>query len=296
MGYTKYARPGIFSYRPAPIQVNYLSFPGTMGVAFMDYILVDPFIVPPDQQACFSERLVHLPDCYQINDSKRVIAQQTPTRIECGLPQEGFVFCSFNNSYKLTPVIFDIWMRLLRDVPGSVLWLLENNEWMQDNLRREMQAREVDPGRLVFAPRLPLAEHLARQRLADLFLDTFPVNAHTTTSDALWVGLPVVTCAGRSFASRVAGSILHAAGLPELVTHSLEEYAALALKLAQEPDYLNSVREKLMRNRDTMPLFDSRRFCRHLETAYTEMWRTWRLGLLPKPFAVSDVHSDAISD
>ncbi|MGH8119718.1 MAG: tetratricopeptide repeat protein, partial [Gammaproteobacteria bacterium] len=228
-GYTTDCRPEIFAWRPAPVQVNYLGYPGTMGAEFIDYIVVDPFVVPLEQQPFYTEKLVQLPDCYQVNDRKRQIADVTPSRMDCGLPAEGFVYCCFNYSYKITPDIFTIWMRLLTEVPGSVLWLLKDNEQMEMKLRREAAARGVEPERLVFAPRRPLAEHLARQRLADLFLDTLPVNAHTTASDALWAGLPVLTCAGKSFAARVAGSLLQAVGLPELVTDKLEAYESLAL-------------------------------------------------------------------
>jgi predicted O-linked N-acetylglucosamine transferase (SPINDLY family) len=288
-GYTQDCRPEILAWRGAPIQVNYLGYPGTMGAAFMDYILVDPFVVPPDQQPFYTEKLVHLPDCYQVNDRKRAIAEETPSRADCGLPAEGFVFCSFNNSYKLTPDMFNIWMRLLVAVPGSVLWLSKINEQMEVNLRREASARGVAPERLVFAPRKPsLSDHLARQRQAGLFLDTLPYNAHTTASDALWAGLPVLTCAGKSFAARVAGSLLHAVGLPELVTDNLADYESLALALARNPQRLQSLREKLQRQRDTMPLFDSGRFCRHLESAYESMWQRWRSGESPQTFSIKN--------
>ena len=286
-GHTEDSRPQILAHRPAPIQVNYLGYPGTIGADCIDYILVDPFIVPPDQQPHFTEKLVHLPESYQVNDRQRPIADSTPSREDCGLPPQGFVFCSFNNSYKLTPAVFDVWMRLLAAVPDSVLWLLGSNSSMEDNLRREVQARGVNPDRLIFAPKQNLPEHLARHRLADLFLDNWPCNAHTTTSDALWAGLPVLTCAGRSFASRVAGSLLHAIGLPELVTDTLQDYEALALKFATEPDRLRQIKQKLQRNRLTMPLFDGDRFRRHIEAAYTEMWSIWQRGEAPKAFAVT---------
>ena len=285
-GYTQHCRSQILAYRPAPIQVNYLGYPGTMGADFIDYILVDPFIVPPDQQPYFAEQLVHLPDCYQVNDSQRAIAARTPSRQDCGLPAEGFVFCSFNNSYKITPTLFGIWMRLLDAVPDSVLWLLGNNELVESNLRQAARARKVNPDRLVFAPRRPLPEHLARHRLADLFLDTLPYNAHTTASDALWVGLPVLTCAGQSFASRVAGSLLQAIGLPELVTHSLTDYEALALKLATQPDLLREINRKLAQNRLSTPLFDSDRFRCNIEAAYRQMRSIWQRGEQPRAFAV----------
>jgi predicted O-linked N-acetylglucosamine transferase (SPINDLY family) len=288
IGYTQNGRTEIFAWRGAPIQVNYLGYPGTLGAAFMDYILVDPFVAPPEQHPFYTEKLVYLPECYQVNDRKRAIAEGTPSRADCGLPPEGFVFCSFNNSYKLIPDMFTLWMRLLAAMPGSVLWLLKDNGPMEMNLRREAAARGVAPDRLVFAPRRPLAEHLARQRLADLFLDTFPVNAHTTASDALWAGLPVLTCTGKSFAARVAGSLLQAVGLPELVTDKLEDYESLALALARDSQRLQTLKDKLLRQRDTLPLFDSARFCRHLEAAYESMWQRWRGGESPQSFSIKN--------
>ena len=290
-GYTKDCRPQILAHRPAPIQVNYLGYPGTMGVDFIDYILVDSFVVPPEQQPYFTEKLVHLPDCYQVNVSKHAIADRTPSRQECGLPAQGFIFCSFNNSYKIAPTFFDIWMRLLKVVPGSVLWLLSHNQWMEENLRREAQSRRVTPDRLLFAPKQKLPEHLARHRLADLFLDNLPYNAHTTASDALWAGLPVLTCAGQSFAARVAGSLLHAIGLPELVTYNVEDYEALALKLATEPEFLQQINEKLQRNRLNTPLFDTDRFRQNIEAAYTKMWSLWHKGKTPRAFTINSLHT-----
>ena len=285
-GHTREARPRILGHRPAPIQVNYLGYPGSMGADFMDYAIVDPFVVPLDQQVNFTERLVYLPDCYQVNDSKREIAQLTPSRQECGLPEGAFVFCCFNNNYKLTPTLFDIWMRLLKEVPGSVIWLLGDNEWAVANLRGEARARGVEPERLIFAPRMSLADHLARHRLADLFLDTLPYNSHTTASDALWAGLPVLSCAGQGFAARVAGSLLSAIGLPELVVESLDEYEDMALSLATQPGRLQALRKKLMQNRLRTPLFDTDRFRRHIEAAYLRMWHIWQQGERPATFAV----------
>jgi len=283
-GFTERSRTAMFAYRPAPIQVNYLGFPATTGADFIDYIIVDPFVVPADQQCFFSERLVHLPDCYQCNDDNRAISEHTPTRAECGLPEEGFVFCCFNNAYKLTPDFFDIWMRLLRVVPSSVLWLLDDNPRAKANLAREAATRGVAPERIVFAPKLPASEHLARHRLADLFLDTLPYNAHTTASDALWAGLPLVSCTGHTFAGRVAGSLLRAIGLPELVTNSLAEYEALALGLARDGDLLAAFRARLARNKRTHPLFDTELFARNIEAAYRKMWETWKAGRPPEPF------------
>jgi protein O-GlcNAc transferase len=286
-GLTGNCRTAILAYRPAPIQVNYLGYPGTMGAEFIDYIIVDRFVAPPDQQPFFSERLVHLPDCYQCNDDKRVISEQTPSRAECSLSEASFVFCCFNNSYKITPTHFDIWMRLLKVVPGSVLWLLDANPWAKTNLAHEAAARGIAPERLVFAPKVAPPEHLARYRQADLFLDTLPYNAHTTASDALWAGLPVLTCAGSTFAGRVAGSLLQTIGLGELVTASLEEYEALALRLAREPALLARLRTRLAQNRLTHPLFDTTLFTGNLEVAYRQMWETWRAGRAPAAFSVS---------
>jgi protein O-GlcNAc transferase len=274
-GYTVHARTEIMAYRPAPIQVNYLGYPGTMGADFVDYILTDDFIAPDNQERFYSEQLIQLPDCYQPNDTKRQIAERTPSRSKCDLPEQGFVFCCFNNSYKITPALFSIWMRLLKDVRGSVLWLLKSNALVEKNLRREAATRGVNPQRLIFAPRMSLPEHLARHRLADLFLDTIPCNAHTTASDALWAGLPVLTCTGKTFAGRVAGSLLRAAGIPELITSSSAEYEALALKLARHPKRLSQYRFKLEQARSNAPLFDSGRFTKKLEAAYQEMWDKW---------------------
>ncbi|MEX2199725.1 MAG: tetratricopeptide repeat protein [Burkholderiales bacterium] len=270
-GHTADARPGILAHRPAPVQVSYLGFPGTTGTDFIDYVLADRHVLPESERAAWSEKVVYLPECYQANDAGRVIADRTPSRAEAGLPSQGFVFCSFNNNYKITPQVFDAWMRLLRQVPASVLWVLEDNTGARRNLQREAEARGVEPQRLVFAPRVPHAEHLARHRLADLFLDTLPCNAHTGASDALWAGLPLLTCAGGTFAGRVAGSLLRAIGLPELVTRSLAEYEALALQLATNPARLSALRARLAANRMTAPLFDTDRFRRHLESAYLRM-------------------------
>jgi protein O-GlcNAc transferase len=292
-GFTRNSRTAILAYRPAPVHVHYLGYPSTTGADFVDYFIVDRFVVPPDQQPYFSERLVHLPDAYQCNDDKRPIAEQTPLRAASGLPEADFVFCCFNNTYKITPTFFDIWMRLLRAVPGSILWLLDANPWAKANLLCEAAARGIAPERLVFAPWLALPEHLARHRLANLFLDTLPVNAHTMASDALWAGLPVLTCAGNTFAGRVAGSLLRAIGLGELVTTSLEEYEALALRLAREPARLARLRARLAQNRLKHPLFDTARFTRNLEVAYRRMWETWSAGRPPIAFSVSPTTNSA---
>ncbi|MGB8841525.1 MAG: tetratricopeptide repeat protein [Aliidongia sp.] len=285
-GYTRDSRPGILAFRPAPLQLNFLGFPGTMGAAHIDYILADRFIIPEAHQDFYSEKVVYLPDSYQPNDSKRRIADHVPSRAEAGLPETGFVFCSFNNSYKITPTMFGLWMSLLHRVAGSVLWLLADNATAIDNLRRSAAQHGIAPDRLVFAPRIAAADHLARHRLADLMLDTLPCNAHTTASDALWAGLPLVTCAGTSFAGRVAGSLLMAARLPELIAGTLDDYAALALDLAQNPDRLAALKVRLARDRNSLPLFDSDRFRRHLEHAYETMWQRQQRGEPPSSFAV----------
>jgi protein O-GlcNAc transferase len=285
-GHVGDSRAAIFAQRPAPIQVNYLGYPGTLGADFYDYVIADPIVVPFEQQPFFTEKIVHLPECYQANDSKRVIAAGTPTRQEMGLPERGFVFCCFSNNYKINPTVFNVWMRLLKRIEGSVLWLYRNNFTAETNLRREAAAQGIDPARLVFASMLKIEQHLARHRLADLFLDTLPYNAHTTGSDALWAGLPLLTCRGESFAGRVAASLLTAIDLPELVTGSLEEYETLALRLASDPSLLRSLRERLNRNRLVYPLFDSDRYRRHIEAAYTKMWEIWQRGEAPQSFAV----------
>jgi predicted O-linked N-acetylglucosamine transferase (SPINDLY family) len=289
-GYTTDARPDILVYRPAPVQVSYLGYPGTMGSDAVDYIVVDPVVVPLDEQPYFSEQLVYLPDSYQVNDRRRPIAPRIPARQECGLPEAAFVFCCLSSAYKVTPAMFGIWMRLLAGVPGSVLWLLESNPAAIANLRREAESRLAGgAARLVFAPSLPNPEHLARFALAGLFLDTLPYNAHTLASDALWGGCPVVTCMGRSFAGRVAGSLLRGVGMPELVTHSLVDYEALALQLARDPVRLRAIRVRLEANRLTTALFDSRRFTRHLESAFETMWRVRLAGEPPHTFAVAPI-------
>lgn len=284
-GYTKDSRPGILARRPAPVQVNYLGYPGTMAADWIDYILADVTVIPEEAFAHYQESIVRLPDCYQVNDRHRSLPE-APSRSACGLPDQGFVFCDFNNSYKITPDLFAVWMRLLEGVPGSVLWLLEDNRWARDNLRREAERAGIDPARLVFAPRAPLPEHLARHRLADLFVDTFPYSAHTTASDALWAGLPVLTLMGRSFASRVAASLLRSVGLPELVTRNLAEYEARALELARDPAALAALRARLGTRKTDSPLFDTDRARRHIEAAYETMWRRTQAGLPPTHFDV----------
>ena len=286
MGHTRNGRPGVFARRPAPIQVSYLGYLGTMGADYIDYVIADAVALPFDQQKYYSEKIVHLPDCFLVNDDRLAIAPQTPTRDDAGLPRDGFVFCSFNNSYKLAPAVFELWMRLLQAIDGSVLWLAEANPDMAANLRREAQRCGVDPERIVFAPQLPLADHMARQRLADLFLDTTPYNAGATAAAALWSGVPLLTVLGSTFVGRMAASMLHAVGLPELVAESLSGYEALALKAATDQAFCTSLKQKLERNRGTFPLFDTARFGRHIEDAYVTMWQRHRQGLAPANFAV----------
>jgi protein O-GlcNAc transferase len=281
-GLTDYGRPMILAARPAPIQVNYLGYPGTMGADFIDYIIADKVVLPLDQARFFSEKVVHLPNCYQANDSKKQIATAIPSRSEVGLPETGIVFCSFNATYKISPGFFELWMRVLQRVEGSVLWLFQSNAAAVVNLRAEAAARGVDPTRLVFAPKRGIAEHLARHRLADLFLDTLPVCAHTTASDALWAGLPLVTCLGSTFAGRVSASLLQAIGVPQLIASNLEDYEALVLKLASEPSFLQSIRDELAESRKTSPLFDTHRFTRDLEAAYSSMWEIYHRGEPPR--------------
>ncbi|QWD94694.1 tetratricopeptide repeat protein [Polynucleobacter sp. MG-Unter2-18] len=280
-GFTQDARTGIFSHRAAPIQVNYLGYPGTMGADYMDYIIADRTLIPLESQSCYSEKVVYLPNSYQVNDRKRLISDRQFTRQDLDLPEKGFVFCCFNNNYKILPATFASWMRILKAVEGSILWLFQDNSWAVENLKKEAEKQGIAADRLVFAERLPLPEHLARHRQADLFLDTFPYNAHTTTSDALWAGLPVLTLIGRSFASRVAASLLKAIGLPELITSTQEEYEALAIELAINPNKLKDIKLKLAKNRLTTPLFDTPLFTKNLEVAYSEMYERYQDDLQP---------------
>jgi protein O-GlcNAc transferase len=286
-GFTQDARTGIFSCRAAPIQVNYLGYPGTMGAQYIDYLIADPTLIPRGSLPQYSEKIVYLPNSYQVNDRKRQIANKEFTRAELGLPSTGFIFCCFNNNYKITPGTLDGWMRILKRVEGSILWLLEDNKTAVNNLRKEAQARDVSAGRLIFAQRMPLPEHLARHRAADLFIDTLPCNAHTTASDALWVGLPVLTCIGESFAARVAASLLNAIGLPELIATTQEQYEAMAIELASNSGRLAQIRERLHRNRLTMPLFDTELFTKHLENAYTQMYERYQGDLSPEHIYVA---------
>jgi protein O-GlcNAc transferase len=285
-GYTAGCRPQILTWRPAPVAVNYLGFAGTMGAGFVDYIIADPIVLPFEQQPFYTERIVHLPDSFQPNDTKRTIAD-TPTREAAGLPEKGIVFCCFNKSYKIAEPVFDIWMQLLKAVEGSVLWLSDTNVATGANLRAAAGARDIDPARIVFAQQLDrLDAHLARHRLADLFLDTTPYNAHATASDALWAGLPIVTIVGNAFAGRVGASLVNAVGLPDLVAPDLAAYKALALRLASEPEALADCKKRL-EQRFTSPLFATERYIRHLEAAFAGMHGLWRNGNPPQSFAVN---------
>ena len=294
-GYFGGERTRVFTMRSAPVQVNYLGYPGTMGAPYLDYIIADKIVIPEDQRVNYAEKVVYLPHAYQPNDRKKKIAERAFTRAECGLPERGFLFCCFNNNFKITPEIFDLWMRLLKRIEGSVLWLYEGNVSAKHNLAAEAEKRGVAAGRIIFASFKPLADHLSRLRLADLVLDTLPCNAHTTASDALWCGVPLLTCAGSTFAGRVAASLLTAVGLPELVTHSLDEYEALAVKLAHDQARLAALKARLAQNRGTMPLFDTPRYAQGLEAAYRTMWERCQRGEPPASFAVDAVDASALS-
>jgi protein O-GlcNAc transferase len=285
-GYTGGARPGILAHRPAPIQVQYLGYPGTMGSDCIDYLIADRTVVPDEHRPFYSEQIVYLPDTYQCNDSRRRIAACTYHRADADLPERAFVFCCFNGSQKIMPETFRLWMDILSDVRGSVLWLLEGHPSATVNLRREARARGIAPERLIFTKHMPLEDHLARLKLADLVLDTLPYCAHTTASDALWAGVPVLTRLGVTFAGRVAASLLKAVGLPELITLSPLEYKTLACALAQDASRMNDIKAKLAANRESMPLFDTARITRNLEAAYQGMWERHRRGEPPASFAV----------
>lgn len=286
-GYTQDGRPEILAYRAAAVQMFYMGFPGPAGQPFIDYVIADRIVIPEENRQFFTERVICLPNSYYANDNRRVISDAPQARADHNLPDDAFVFCCFNQTYKISPTEFDIWMRLLGKVDGSVLWLLKDNQWAEANLRKEAAARGVDPDRLTFAGRLPEADHLARHRCADLFLDTFNYNAHTTACDALWTGLPVVTKLGKSFAARVGGSLLYAIDLPELVMTTPEDYEQLALGLATDPERLAGIKAKLAANRLTTPLFDTKRFTRNIEQAY-ELAFTRRLGgFTPESFQLA---------
>jgi predicted O-linked N-acetylglucosamine transferase (SPINDLY family) len=286
-GFTHDSRPGIFAHRAAPIQVNYLGYPGSLGGDYMDYIVADRTLIPQQHRPHYSERVIYLPNSYQANDRKRPTPAEHLSRADLGLPESGFIFCSFNSHYKITPPLFDSWMRILQQVKHSILWLLIDNSAVADTLRSEAARRGVSAERLVFAPQLPLARHLARYRIADLFLDTFPCGGHTTASDALWAGLPVLTRLGESFAARVASSLLNAIGLPELITSSAAHYEALAVELATNPARLAALRQNLELRRATAPLFDTPRFTRDLEQAYVTIQERYLAGLAPDDTVVT---------
>jgi predicted O-linked N-acetylglucosamine transferase (SPINDLY family) len=288
-GYTEDSRTEIFAYRCAPIQVNYLGYPGTMGVNYMDYVIADPIVVSESNVESFAEKIVYLPNCYQVNDSKRKISEKQFIRSDCGLPEEGFVFCCFNNGYKIQPQTFQIWMRILQSVEGSVLWLYEDNATASANLREEAEQLGVHSNRLIFAPRLSMEEHLARHCMADLFLDTLPYNAHTTASDALWAGIPVLTCMGKSFAGKVAASLLNAIDLPELITYNEQEYEAKAVQLATDPQVLNSLKTRLSLNKTTSSLFDIAQFTGHFEAALSNMYAVYQSGEAIDHIVIQDI-------
>jgi len=277
-GFTKGGRFGIFTYRPAPIQISFLGYPGTSGAGFMDYIIADSTVIPEQFEHCYSERIIRLPHTYQPNDDTRVISDVAFTKPELGLPEHGFVFCCFNKSYKISALEFDIWMRILNQVEGSVLWLLKPNKWVESNLKKEAKKRGIESNRIIFADKINLDKHLARHRFADLFIDTFNCNAHTTTSDALWAGLPVVTLLGKGFAARVAGSLLTAIGLPELIVETQEDYEALIVNLANNPERLCKIRKKLVANRLTKPLFSTKIYTKNLEDGYKQTHQRYLNG------------------
>jgi predicted O-linked N-acetylglucosamine transferase (SPINDLY family) len=285
-GYTEHACTGIFACRAAPIQINYLGYPGTLGADFMDYIVADRFLIPSKNQKYFNEKLLYLPNTYMPTDNSREISKKKITRREMGLPDDAFVFCCFNNNYKISSNEFDIWMRLLTKVENSVLWLRQSNQFSIINMKNEALKRKVDPSRLVFADKVPMDEHLARHRLADLFVDTFAFNAHTTAAEALWTGLPLVTKLGKGFAARVAGSLLNAVGLPELITETEQDYEALIFEFATSPTKLAELKEKLAINRLTQPLFNTELYTKHLENGYQQAYQNYFEGNLPQTIIV----------
>jgi predicted O-linked N-acetylglucosamine transferase (SPINDLY family) len=279
-GFTRGARPRILAMRAAPLQVSYLGYSGTMGAEYIDYLIGDPTLIPEGHRRHYNEKIIYMPHSYLANDSKRSIADKVFTRGELGLPQTGFVFCCFNSSYKITPGAFNTWMRILKRVQNSVLWLSAGNPGAASNLRREAVRRGVNAERLIFAePMASPSEHLSRHRVADLFIDTFPYNAHTTASDALWAGLPALTCLGEAFAGRVAASLLNAIRLPELICSTREHYEELAVELACDPHRLAAIKQKLADQRLTTPLFDTRRFAKNLESAFTQIYERYQAGL-----------------
>ena len=280
-GFTFGCRPGIFAQRAAPVQVSYIGYPGTMSAGYIDYLIADPTLIPESQLRFYQEKIAYLPHSYQANDRARAISERVFTRAEADLPEQGFVYCCFNANYKILPTMFDTWMNVLRRRDGSVLWLLEGNPVAAANLRKEASRRDIDPSRLIFAPRMPLGEHLARHRLADLFLDTLPYNAHTTASDALWAGLPVLTLIGESFPARVSASLLHAVGLPDFIVTSRDQYESMAVELGGNPTALANIKGRMAAHRATALLFDTPLFTRHIEAAYGAMMQRCWAGLPP---------------
>ena len=281
MGFTSGSRTGIFARRVAPIQVNYLGYLGTMGAEYIDYVIADRVVIAETQSDFYAEKIVYLPNSFQPTDRQRRISDKRFTRAEVGLPQDGFVFCCFNTNYKITPDVYDIWMRILKQVHGSVLWLVAEGPTSERNLRSEAAARGVSGERLIFAQRMPLAEHQARLQLAGLFLDTLPYNAGATASDMLWSGLPVLTRIGDTFVGRMAASLLNAIHLPELIATTPETYEQMAIDLATHPEKLAAVRNKLAENRLTTPLFDTKLFTKHIEAAYSAMYERYQAELPP---------------
>jgi protein O-GlcNAc transferase len=270
----------------APIQVRYLGLAGTTGAEFFDYIITDKIVTPEDDACFYTEQFVYLPHCYQINDNTQTISKKSWRRSDVGLPETGFVFCSFNQGYKIDPIMFDGWMNILREIPEGVLWLQPGNKAAKKNLKQKAENRGIKSDRIIFAEPLPKEEHLARLRLADLALDTRVVNGAATTSDALWVGVPVITLQGRHFASRMSSSILTAIGATHMVTHNMQEYQSLAVDLARDPARMDAIRRKIAKNRWTKPLFDTRRFVGNLEKAYRKMWQIYLLGERPEMIKV----------
>jgi predicted O-linked N-acetylglucosamine transferase (SPINDLY family) len=286
-GYFGKGRQGIFAYKPSPIQVNFLGFPGTLGAPYIDYLVADPVVIPPTSKQFYDEKIAYLPNSYQVNDAKRKIANRKFSRTELGLPEAGFVYCCFNNNYKITPPIFTAWMNILRAVKGSVLWLLADNLVAKENLCNAAKAQGIDPARLIFANRLPLAEHLARHQQADLFLDTSPCNAHTTASDALWAGLPLLTKQGSTFPGRVSASLLQAIGLPELIAENQNTYETLAIEYGNHPEKIQKIKQKLLANKINLPLFNTQLFATQLEDVFSKMIEQARANLSPADIGIT---------
>ena len=279
MSFTQNNRFGIFVEKCAPIQINFLGYPGTSGSECIDYILADKILIPKKFEKYYSEKIIYMPDSYKLDYQTRKVSDKIFTREELGLPENGFVFCCFNQTYKITPNIFDIWMKILKQVKGSVLWLLEDNPTATNNLKLEANKRNIDSKRIIFAKRMKMSDHLARHKVADLFIDTLPYNAHTTASDGLWVGVPFLTLAGDSFASRVGASMLNALGLPELITYSENEYKNKAIELATNPILLKTIKEKLEKNKISKPLFDAKLFTKNVESAYKKIYKRYNSNM-----------------